>query len=81
MVHGIRSLEAIMTDEERLLVRARLEQEHGQVWNTEELQRDFDVQGFLAPFVGVVRRSDGVKGSLMFVPYPRFYYGFEAAND
>ena len=28
--------------------RAELELQHGQVWDTDELQRDFEVQGFLA---------------------------------
>jgi hypothetical protein len=56
--------------------REALEKEYGQVWNTEELGRDFDVQGFMAPFVVVKRKSDGVVGSLEFQHSPRFYYGF-----
>jgi hypothetical protein len=56
--------------------RAALEEKHGQVWDTDELQRDFDVIGFLAPFVGVRRRADGVRGSLLFQASPRFYFGF-----
>ena len=31
--------------------REALEAEHGQVWDTTELQRDFEVLGFLAPYV------------------------------
>jgi hypothetical protein len=46
-------------------------------WSTEELQRDFDVLGFQAPFVVVRRRSDGVKGSLQFNHNPRVYFGFQ----
>ena len=56
--------------------RAALEAEHGQVWDTDELQRDFEVRGFLAPLVVVRRRSDGVLGSLMFQHDPRFYFRF-----
>jgi hypothetical protein len=56
--------------------RERLEAEHGQVWDTAELQADFDVQGFAAPFIVVTRKSDGAKGSLLFQHYPRFYWGF-----
>jgi hypothetical protein len=56
--------------------REALEKEHGQVWNTEELSRDFEVKGFMAPFVVVKRKSDGVVGSLEFQHRPRFYYGF-----
>jgi hypothetical protein len=56
--------------------RAELEAQHGQVWDTSQLQEDFQVVGFLAPVVVVRRRSDGVRGSLMFQNDPRFYYSF-----
>jgi len=56
--------------------REALEAEHGQVWTTSELQADFEVQGFGAPFVVVRRRSDGVRGSLMFQHNPRLYFSF-----
>lgn len=45
-------------------------------WNTQELQRDFEVIGFCAPFVVVRRKSDGVKGSLEFTHSPRVYFNF-----
>ena len=57
-------------------VRAELEAEHGEAWDTDELGRDFEVKGFLAPFVIVRRRSDDVLGSLMFQHGPRFYFRF-----
>lgn len=57
--------------------RELLEAEHGQVWNTEELGRDYVVEGFAAPLVVVRRKSDNKRGSLFFQHYPRFYYGFE----
>lgn len=56
--------------------REALEAEYGQVWDTEQLTRDFEVIGFMAPLVGVRRRSDGVKGSLEFQHRPRFYFNF-----
>jgi hypothetical protein len=56
--------------------REALEQQYGQVWSTDELTGDFEVIGFLAPFVVVRRRSDGVKGSLEFQHSPRFYFNF-----
>lgn len=59
--------------------RERLEADHGQVWNTEELQRDFQVCGFMAPFVLVVRREDNVQGKLMFQHSPRYYFDFREA--
>ena len=57
--------------------REYLEAKHGQVWDTSELSRDFEVIGFAAPLVVVRRKSDGVKGSLMFQHHPRFYFGWE----
>ena len=58
---------------ERRSARKRL---YGQVWNTTELGQDFEVIGFLAPYVGVQRKSDGVRGSLLFQHWPRFYFRF-----
>ncbi len=58
--------------------REALEAQHGKVWDTSELTTEFEVLGFLAPFVMVRRRSDGQKGSLMFQHAPRFYFSFTA---
>ena len=57
--------------------RQYLEQEHGQVWDTDQLRQEFDVLGFMAPLIVVSRKSDGVKGSLMFQHDPRLYFGFQ----
>lgn len=59
--------------------RVRLEKEHGQVWDTEELQRDFDVLAFAAPMVIVKEKETGVEGALLFQHTPRFYFGFVKA--
>ena len=56
--------------------RQRLEAKHGQVWDTIQLCQDFEVLGFLAPFVVVQRKSDTVRGMLEFQHDPRFYYAF-----
>ena len=58
--------------------RKELEKAYGKdnVWNTEELSKEFEVIGFLAPFAVVKRKSNGVKGSVMFQANPRFYYHF-----
>jgi hypothetical protein len=56
--------------------RGDLESKHGQVWDTSELGRDYEVLGFAAPLVVVRRRSDGKRGSLMFQHNPRFYFSF-----
>jgi hypothetical protein len=57
--------------------REALEAAHGQVWDTQQLAADFEVLGFMAPFVIVRRRSDGKKGSLEFQHSPRFYFAFQ----
>jgi len=56
--------------------REALEALHGQVWDTEQLEEAFEVLGFMAPFVSVRRKADGVKGTLLFQHYPRFYFEF-----
>lgn len=56
--------------------REILEEKHGQVWSTDEVTSDFEITGFLAPFVVAIRQSDGVKGTLLFQDTPRFYYGW-----
>lgn len=56
--------------------REYLEATYGQVWDTSELQDDFQVLGFMAPFVVAHRRSDGIRGSLTFQSNPRFYHSF-----
>jgi len=56
--------------------RERLEQAHGQVWDTEQMKADFNVTGFGAPYVVVKRKADNAIGSLEFQHSPRFYYSF-----
>ena len=46
-------------------------------WTTDEMQEDFTVEGFLAPYVIVRRKSDGQRGTLMFRHSPRVYFGWE----
>lgn len=58
------------------LERADLEKQFGQVWNTEELGRDYEVKGFAAPFIVVKRKTDNALGSLIFQHSPRFYFAF-----
>jgi len=56
--------------------RESLEAEHDQVWDTEQISEDFEVTGFMDPFVVVKRKSDGQVGSLEFQHLPRFYFNF-----
>ncbi len=59
--------------------REKLEARVGQVWDTKELQEDFSVVGFGAPYVVVRRKHDNVEGTLMFQHNPRFYFNFKEA--
>ena len=61
------------------LTREQLEAEYGQVWDTNEMSRDFEAEGFMAPYVIVKRRNDGVLGTLEFQTNigHRFYYNFK----
>ena len=56
--------------------REALEAEYGKVWDTEELSKDFTVEGFMAPFVVAIKKATGKKGALMFQDRPRFYFSF-----
>ena len=57
--------------------REDLQARYGQVWNTDEMCQDFEALGFMAPLVVVRRKSDRVRGSLMFQHNPRFYFSFQ----
>ena len=57
---------------------ADLAAEQGQTWTTQQLTADFEVKGYLAPYVVVRRRSDGAVGSLEFTHSPRIYFGWRA---
>jgi hypothetical protein len=50
-------------------------------WTPEELRNDFEVIGFLTPFVVARRRSDGAKGTLEFTHAPRTYFNWHEDGD
>ena len=56
--------------------RRALEFRHGRVWDGAELGRDFEVMGFMAPYVVARRRTDQKLGSLEFQHHPRFYFNW-----
>jgi hypothetical protein len=56
--------------------REVLEKTHGKVWSTDELRADFEVLGFMAPYVVARQRSTGKKGSLQFQHSPRYYFNW-----
>ena len=57
--------------------RESLEAAYGKdIWDTRELGAAFDVLGFMAPFCVVRRKADGVKGTVEFQHFPRYYFSF-----
>ena len=60
--------------------REEMEAKYGQVWNTAEVFKDFEIHGFMAPFVTATKRSTGERGSLMFQHSPRFYFAFNVTS-
>lgn len=57
--------------------RKSLEEKHGKVWDTKEVQEDFRVISFLAPFVQVIEKLTGKGGTLLFQDSPRYYFSFQ----
>ena len=57
-------------------IKGKIQKAHGRVWTTEELQQEFEVLGFMAPYCSVIRRADHQKGTIAFIHSPRFYYDF-----
>ena len=60
--------------------RPALAEKYGQVWDTKEMQEDFQALGFGAPFISVRRKSDGELGTLTFQHDPRYYFDFRPTN-
>jgi hypothetical protein len=61
------------------ITRESLTAQHGRVWDTSDLSADFEVRGFMAPYVIVRRKSDGLMGSMEFTYMPRCYFNFVAS--
>ena len=60
-------------------VHQAIQEDEGKCWTTDELQDEFEVLGFMAPFVVAIRRETKEKGSLLFVHAPRVYYCWSVA--
>lgn len=46
-------------------------------WTTDQLQEEFSVLGFMAPYIVVQRKSDGKTGTLQFKHSPRIYFNWQ----
>ena len=60
--------------------REYLEKQPGKIWSTTELAKEFEVIGFMAPFVVVKNLETGERGSLFFQDIPRYYFNFRSDN-
>ena len=58
------------------IVKLNLEAQYGRLLTTTELTSDYDVLGFMAPYVVCRRLSDGKKGTFEFLHSPRFYFNW-----
>ncbi len=54
--------------------REELERVYGQVWDEQELLRDFEVLGWIDSGVEVRRKADEAHGTLSSQDCPRYYY-------
>lgn len=46
------------------------------VWTEEEFDQQFGVQFFDNPVVHVIRRADGLRGTVAYIADPRVYFSF-----
>jgi len=53
-----------------------LEAQYGKVWDSDGLRQDFEVLGFMAPFVVAKHKASGKKGTLEFTHSPRAYFNW-----
>ena len=74
--HRLLEINSTVESDNVLAERQRLEARYGHIWDAAQLADDFEVLGFMAPYVVVRRRFDGRKGSLEFQHLPRFYFNF-----
>jgi len=61
--------------------RESLEAAYGEVWDTNQLREQFNAVGFLAPLVIVRRKTDGLKGTVLFQHSPRLYFQFRPSDE
>jgi superoxide dismutase len=77
-----KELEKIMAEDtqndEKKALRVQLEAQYGQVWDLQQLQSEFTIKSFGGGFVFLIRKADGVHGSMEFTHMPRLYFSFIA---
>jgi hypothetical protein len=73
----VKALEAQYAHMSQDEARKMLENVHDTVWNSEELMAVFEVSHFDPPLVHVIRKTDGCRGTVVFVDSPRLYFSFQ----
>lgn len=61
--------------------RAALETSYAPVWNEDEFAALFAAESFEPPYVHVVKRDNGERGTVMFLDAPRFYFLFNPETE
>jgi hypothetical protein len=62
--------------------RALLETTYGaSVWTSAELMDVFEVSHFEPPYVHVIRKKDGARGTVVFIDAPRLYFSFQPLKN
>jgi hypothetical protein len=61
--------------------RTLLEQTPTLVWSNDELLETFEVSHFAPPYVHVIRKEDGQRGTVMFLDDPRLYFSFSTEDE
>lgn len=51
------------------------------VWNNDDITTAFEVSHFEPPYIHVIRKVDGKRGTLLFLDEPRFYFSFNAESN
>jgi hypothetical protein len=77
LVHVINA--SLSPDEQQRYHQLCVDYGEDNVWDTDGVQREFEIIGFMAPFCVARRKADNVKGSLEFCHSPRFYFNFQVA--
>lgn len=49
---------------------------NGEVWTNDELLADYEISHFDPPYVHVIRKHDGVRGTVAYTEAPRVYFSF-----
>lgn len=63
------------------LAREQLEELYGQVWDPDEVAKEYALMGFQPPYAIVRRLADNIVGSLTYQDAPRFYFRFLLKNE